>query len=526
MRRNWYIGLAIVLLFMALFFVIWHSLIWFLAILIPLALIWFYDITQRKHTILRNFPVLGHIRYVLEFFRPEIHQYFVADDLSERPFDRETRTVVYERAKGMEDTVPFGTERDIRAIGYEWALHSIAPKHVSEVDPRVTVGSSQCKKPYNASCLNISAMSYGALSPNAIIAMNKGAKIGNFAHNTGEGGLSDHHLAGGGDLIWQLGTAYFGCRTEDGRFDDEEFAKEIKAHGDVVKMIEIKLSQGAKPSHGGILPAAKLNAEIARIRKVPLGKDVLSPPAHPEFDSPEGLLKFIQRVRELAEGRPVGFKLCIGRRSEFLGICKAMLSTGILPDFITVDGAEGGTGAAPMEFVNHVGTPLDEGLNFVHNALVGIGVRHEIRVIASGKVATGFDMVTKMALGADMCNSARAMMMATGCIQSMQCNKNTCPTGVATQDKRLMKGLVIDDKKVRVAQYHNNTIHSFGELVGAMGQTCPKNINPYHLFRRLAADVSKPFAEIYEYLEPGVLLGENIPRSMEKHWKLADAKRF
>jgi glutamate synthase domain-containing protein 2 len=526
MRRNWYIGLAVVLLFMAMFFVIWHSLIWFLAVLIPLGVIWFYDVTQKKHAILRNFPVLGHIRYVLEFFRPEIHQYFIADDLSEKPFDRETRTVIYERAKGIEDTVPFGTERDIRAIGYEWALHSMAPKHVSEVDPRVTVGSSQCTKPYSASCLNISAMSYGALSPNAIMAMNKGAKIGNFAHNTGEGGLSDYHLAGGGDLIWQLGTSYFGCRKPDGKFDDEEFAKEIKAHGDVIKMIEIKLSQGAKPSHGGILPAAKLNQEIARIRKVPLGKDVLSPPAHPEFDSPEGLLKFIQRVRVLAEGRPVGFKLCIGRRSEFLGICKAMLSTGILPDFITVDGAEGGTGAAPMEFVNHVGTPLDEALNFVHNCLVGVGLRHEIRVIASGKVATGFDMVTKMALGADLCNSARAMMMATGCIQSLQCNKNTCPTGVATQDKRLMKGLVIDDKKIRVAQYHQNTIHSFCELIGAMGQTSPSKINPFHIFRRLSADQSKSLAEIYEYLEPGALLGKDIPAAMKKHWDLADAKRF
>jgi glutamate synthase domain-containing protein 2 len=526
MRRNWYIGLAVVLLFMALFFLMWHSLIWFLAILIPLAFIWFYDVTQKRHTILRNFPVLGHIRYVLEFFRPEIHQYFIADDLSEKPFDRETRTVVYERAKGIEDTVAFGTERDIRAVGYEWALHSLAPKPVAEVDPRVMIGSSQCTKPYNASCLNISAMSYGALSPNAIMAMNKGAKIGNFAHNTGEGGLSDYHLAGGGDLIWQLGTAYFGCRKLDGRFDDEEFAKEIQAHGDVVKMIEIKLSQGAKPSHGGILPAAKLNHEIARIRKVPLGKDVLSPPAHPEFDSPEGLLKFIQRVRELAEGRPVGFKLCVGRRSEFLGICKAMLSTGILPDFITVDGAEGGTGAAPMEFANHVGTPLDEALNFVHNGLVGIGLRHEIRVIASGKVATGFDMVTKMALGADLCNSARAMMMATGCIQSLQCNKNTCPTGIATQDKRLMKGLVVDDKKIRVAQYHQNTIHSFCELIGAMGQTCPSKINPFHIFRRLSADLSKPLAEIYEYLEPGALLGKEIPESMKRHWGLADAKRF
>lgn len=526
MRRNWYMGLAVVLIAIALLLLIWHSLIWFLVILIPLAIIWLYDITQKKHSILRNFPVLGHMRFILEFFRPEIQQYFVADDKSERPYDRETRTVIYERAKGVNDTVPFGTDRDIRAVGYEWIQHSINPKHVSEVEPRITVGGPECKQPYSASRLNISAMSFGALSAQAILALNKGAKLGNFAHNTGEGGLSDHHLAGGGDIIWQLGTAYFGCRTKDGHFDDKEFVKELKANENVIKMIEIKISQGAKPSHGGILPAAKLTKEIARIRKVEMGKDVMSPPGHPEFDTPVGLLNFVARLRKLSEGRPVGFKLCIGRRSEFLAICKAMLETKILPDFITVDGAEGGTGAAPLEFSNHLGVPLDEGLNFVHNALIGIGVREHIRIICSGKIATGFDMITKMALGADMCNAARAMMMSLGCIQSRQCNTNTCPVGVATQDKRLAKGLVVDNKKVRVAQYHDNTVHSFCEIVGALGLTSPCEITSDYLMRRTAPDEVKSLAEIYPTIKKGSLLGKSVPEAFAGFWKAADAKKF
>ncbi|NCX93353.1 MAG: FMN-binding glutamate synthase family protein [Gammaproteobacteria bacterium] len=526
MRRNWYIAFGIILLAIAGLFAMWHDLRWFLLILIPIVLIGLYDVTQKQHTLLRNFPVLGHIRYILEFIRPEIQQYFIADDRSERPFDRETRSVIYQRAKGIRDTVPFGTERDIRAVGYQWVQHSMVPKAVSEIEPRVQVGGPDCKKPYTASRLNISAMSYGSLSQNALMALNKGAKIGNFAHNTGEGGLSDYHLAGGGDIIFQIGTGYFGCRDEHGRFSDEEFVKEIKAHGDVVKMIELKISQGAKPSHGGILPAAKLTQEIARIRKVPMGKDVLSPPAHAEFDTPEGMMKFIQRLRDLSEGRPVGFKICIGRRSEFLSICKAMLKTGILPDFITVDGAEGGTGAAPLEFVNHIGAPLDEGLSFVHNSLVGVGLRDKIRVIASGKVATGFDMVSKLALGADMCNSARGMMMALGCIQSMQCHANTCPTGVATQDKRLAKGLDIDDKKIRVAQFHDNTVRSFLEIVGAMGLKNPSDIKPHMVYRRVAEGKVLTYEEIYGNFEPGCFLKGNIPEKWQKPWEEASAERF
>jgi glutamate synthase domain-containing protein 2 len=362
------------------------------------------------------------------------------------------------------------------------------------------------------------------LSDRAILAMNNGARLGNFAHNTGEGGLSTHHLAGGGDLTWQLGTAYFGCRNKDGNFDEKFFAKAVKA--EQVKMVEIKLSQGAKPSHGGILPASKLTHEIAAIRGVPMGEDVISPPAHTAFSTPEGLLQFVKKVRDLSGGKPTGFKLCVGRRSEFLSICKAIVSTQILPDFITVDGAEGGTGAAPLEYTNHVGVPLEAGLVFVHNALVGIGVRDKIRVIASGKVATGFDMVHKLALGADMCNSARAMMMAVGCLQTRQCNNNSCPVGVATQNKRLARGLDVKIKMHRVKNFHDATMHSFAELMGAMGLDEPSELTPHHVMRRISQDTVKSFDEIHDYLAPGVLLKKTLPEDWKKHWDLADAKKF
>lgn len=523
MRRKWYLGFGIVILALFFFFVMMRDAVWFLAVLIPLVAIWIYDLSQKRHTILRNFPVLGHIRYILEFFRPEIQQYFIANDEEEKPFNRETRSIIYQRAKNVMDTVPFGTERNIYEVGYTWVDHSLAPKHSSEVEPRITVGGDDCKKPYSASRLNISAMSFGALSPNAIMALNKGAKQGNFAHNTGEGGLSQYHLQGG-DIIFQIGTAYFGCRDAEGNFDEKEF--KVEANREEVKMIEIKLSQGAKPSHGGILPAAKLTEEIAKVRKVPMGHDVISPPAHTAFDSPRGLLEFVQRLRNLTGGKPVGFKLCIGNRSEFLGICKAMVETKILPDFITVDGAEGGTGAAPLEYTNNVGEPLESSLIFVHNALVGINVRDKIRVICSGKVATGFDIVTKLALGADMCNSARGMMMSVGCVQSKQCNSNTCPTGVATQNKRLQRGLVVDTKKDRVTNFHNNTMKSFLEMIGAMGLTNPSDLKPEFIKRRISEGVVKPFSEIYQYLEPGQLLSNNIPDEYKVYWDKASAEEF
>ncbi len=523
MQRQWYLGLGIIIISVLLLMMIMHDVMWFLAFLIPIIVIAIHDLFQKKNTILRNFPVLGHLRYILEFIRPEIQQYFIASDESERPFNREIRSVIYQRAKNVRDTIPFGTEKNILRVGYSWVLHSLDPKHVSEVEPRITVGGPDCKQPYSASRLNISAMSFGALSGKAIMALNKGALLGNFAHNTGEGGLSQYHLQGG-DLVFQIGTAYFGCRDPQGNFDGNLF--ENIATRTEVKMIEIKLSQGAKPSHGGILPAAKLTQEIARARHVPMGSDVISPPAHSAFNSPIGLLKFIKRLRDLSGGKPVGFKLCVGRKDEFLSICKSMLETNIFPDFITVDGAEGGTGAAPLEFTDYVGEPLESGLLFVHNALVGINVRDKIRIICSGKIAVGFDMVEKIAMGADMCNSARAMMMSVGCVQSRQCDANTCPTGVATQNLRLQRGLVVEEKKHRAANFHKNTMKSFLELVGAMGLRNPSDLHPNFIMRRVSINCVKPFGEIYHYLEPGQLLGKNIPDNFKKYWDLADTNEF
>jgi glutamate synthase domain-containing protein 2 len=523
MRNNFYYAFGVFLLGVFLFLVMFHRIEWFWVVIIPLALIFIHDIVQKKHAILRNFPVLGHLRYVFEFIRPEIRQYFIAGDQEERPYDRETRTLIYERSKNVRDTIPFGTQRDILAVGYEWTLHSMNALKPAEVEPRIIVGSDLCTQPYSSSRLNISGMSFGALSANAVMAMNLGAKLGNFAQATGEGGLSPYHLQGG-DVIWQIGTGYFGCRDEEGHFDPAEFAKE--ANRPEVKMIELKLSQGAKPSHGGILPAAKLTPEIAAIRKAPMGHDVLSPGKHSAFNGPTEMMHFIQKLRELCHGKPVGVKLCLGIRHEFFAMCKAMLATGIYPDFITVDGAEGGTGAAPVEFVNHVGTPLSTGLQFVDNALRGIGLRDKIRIAASGKIATGFDMVTKLAIGADICNMARPMMMATGCIQSMQCNTNTCPTGVATQDKRLQKALVVSDKKHRVANFHEVTLHSFLEIIGAMGLKNPSELTRDRLYRRLNANEVKSFAEIYPHVETGCFVTGNVPEIYKQDWDKAQADRF
>jgi len=410
-------------------------------------------------------------------------------------------------------------------VGYEWMHHSLAPLAVADSEPRVQVGGPQCTQPYLASRLNISAMSFGSLSKNAILALNHGARRGGFAHNTGEGGLSPYHLAPGGDLIWQIGTGYFGCQTPEGRFDAERFAE--KAKHDAVKMIEIKLSQGAKPGHGGILPAAKLTAEIAEIRGVPLGHDVISPPSHSAFSDPRGLLEFVARLRELSGGKPIGFKLCVGYRSEFLGICKAMVETDIVPDFITVDGAEGGTGAAPLELSNSVGMPMRDGLMFVHNALRGFGVRDRLRIIAAGKIVTGFHMVRTLALGADLCNSARAMMLALGCIQARRCNMNSCPVGVATQDPMRMQGLDVEHKAERVTRYHQATIHSFLELVAAAALPGPAEIGPEHVFRRSSATRIQRFDEIYPCISQGALLDSStIPASWRRPYDAAYSDRW
>lgn len=479
----------------------WLWLEWIFA---PLVILGYYDLFQKQQTIRRNFPVIGNFRYLLEMVRPEINQYFVESNIDGKPFSRERRSLIYQRAKGVTDTIPFGTQQDVYATNYEWVNHSLAPKPVLKAEPRVKIGGKDCKQPYEASIYNVSAMSYGSLSQAAVRALNKGAKLGGFSHNTGEGGLSPYHLENGGDLVWQIGTGYFSCRDGAGNFSPEEFKK--RAVLPSVKMIEIKLSQGAKPGHGGILPAAKVTQEIADIRGVVKGKDVLSPPGHTAFDSPEGLLRFVGKLRELSGGKPIGFKLCVGKKREFLSICKAMLSTGILPDFITVDGGEGGTGAAPLEFSNSVGTPLNEGLVFVHNSLVGIGVRDQIRIIASGAVATGFNIMTKMALGADLCNAARPMLFALGCIQALRCNNNTCPTGVATQDPSLWKGLDVGDKSVRVKNFHHATVHSFLEVLSASGLTHPSQIRPWHVQRRIAATTVKHYGELYHFVEKGELL--------------------
>ena len=494
-----------------------------LTLVLPLVVLGVVDLTQTRHAIRRNFPVLGHGRYLLEKIRPEINQYFIESDTDGTPFNRELRSVVYQRAKGVRDTVPFGTQQDVYAAGHEWMNHSLLARAVDDADLRVRIGSKDCTKPYDASVFNVGAMSYGALSGAAIRALNRGAADAGFAHNTGEGGISEHHRLGG-DLIWQLGTGYFGARTPEGDFDPDTFA--LKAADPAVKMIEVKLSQGAKPGHGGILPAAKLTAKIAAVRGVPLGRDVISPPGHRTFRTPLELVLFCDRLRELSGGKPVGIKLCVGKHRELFCILKAMRATGRHLDFITVDGSEGGTGAAPLELTNSVGTPLVEGLLFVHNALVGVGLRDEVKVLASGKVTTGFDVARLLAIGADGCYAARAMMFALGCIQARRCNSNDCPAGVATQLPGLEHGLVVKDKAKRVAQYHRATMKACAELVGAAGLDGHEDLRPWHIHRRVGPTRVMRYDEIYEYLEPGALLGEDVPERYARAWHAAHPERF
>ena len=503
---------------------VWFEGFYGLAFLLPIVGVGLHDMLQTHHSIRRNFPVLGRARWMLESIRPEIQQYFVENNTDGRPFSRERRSLVYQRAKSEISTLPFGTQLDVYATGYEWVNHSLAPKHADPKALRVSIGGPRCKQPYSASILNISAMSFGSLSKNAVLALNHGAKLGGFAHCTGEGGLSPYHLEPGGDVIWNIGTGYFSCRGADGGFDPEKFAERATLSN--VKMIELKLSQGAKPGHGGILPAKKLTPEIAAIRGVPLGEDVLSPPAHSAFKDPLGLLHFIDQLRNLSGGKPTGFKLCVGKRREFLAICKAMIETGIYPDYIAVDGGEGGTGAAPLEFSNHVGSPLNESLVFVHNALVGIGVRKHVKLWVSGRVTTGFDIVSKICMGADVCYAARAMMMALGCIQALQCNTNKCPTGVATQNPWLVRGLAVDDKKLRVRNFHAATIESVAEIIGATGCTSTSDLRPWHLMRRFGPFEVKHYGEIFEYLNEGDLLGTRAPKAFARAWSMARPDSF
>ena len=495
---------------------------WIMAVPLALLLVGIRDVTQRNHSILRNYPITAHMRFLLESIRPEIRQYFLESDTDGTPFSRRKRSIVYQRAKGQLDKRPFGTQLDVYGDQFEWLHHSIAPTPPAKEKFRVTVGSSQCEKPYSLSVFNISAMSFGALSAPAIQSLNRGAKMGNFAHDTGEGGISKYHREGG-DIIWELGSGYFGCRTSDGKFWPQEFARNAAA--DCVKMIEIKLSQGAKPGHGGVLPGAKVSAEISAARGVPPGQDCISPSRHSSFSTPVELMQFIAQLRELSGGKPVGFKLCVGHPWEFLGICKAMLVTNIVPDFIVVDGTEGGTGAAPLEFTDHIGMPLREGLNFVHNALIGIGKRDEIKLGCSGKITSAFDMARVMALGADWCNSARGFMFALGCIQSQSCHTDKCPTGVATQDKSRAQALYVPNKSERVAQFHGSTVKALAEVVAAAGLNHPNELTPYHFFKRAGGDI-KTYAELYPTLQPGELLSGTKDTRFAGSWAMASADTF
>ena len=503
----------------------WHFAILAFVLILPLIVVGIWDMSQKTQTLRRLYPLVCHFRYFLESFRPEIQQYFIESDTNGMPISREYRTLVYQRAKGARDTRAFGSVFENNRVGAEWLNHSLDPEPIHDPNPRITFGEKNCKQPYAASPLNISAMSYGALSKSAIEALNMGAKKDNFAHNTGEGGVSPYHLKHGGDLIWQVGTGYFGCRSDDGGFSAEKFIETASQKS--IKMIEIKLSQGAKPGHGGILPGAKVTAEIAEIRGVPIGEAVISPPAHTAFSTPQGLLDFVAELRELSGGKPVGFKLCIGHKTEFLAICKAMQKSGMTPDFITVDGSEGGTGAAPIELMNSVGTPMRDGLTFVHNALIGFGVRDDIRIIVAGKVISAFHMMRVLALGADTINSARGMMFALGCIQSRHCNTDKCPTGIATQDPARYKNLDIDIKGKRVANYHKAMIHYLADLLAVSGLTHTEQVLPRHINRRVSENEIATYAEIYPTLDDGCLLQKStVPKKWRMDWTMSDGNSW
>ena len=496
--------LAVTMLVLAAFWPIaWLGV----AVFGALALLGTWDLLQTRSTLRRNYPVLAHFRYGLESVGPEIRQYFIEGDTAEVPFSRQQRSLVYQRAKGVMDVVPFGSQQDVYGVDYEWINHSMAPTHVDSHDFRVVIGAASAQ-PYSASVFNISAMSFGALSANAVRALNEGARRGGFYHDTGEGSISPYHREKGGDLVWEIGSGYFGCRDEQGRFSEERFVE--NACSPQVKMIELKLSQGAKPGHGGVLPAAKVSAEIAATRGVPVGHDCVSPATHSAFSTPVGLLQFIARLRELSGGKPTGFKLAIGHPWEWFGIAKAMHETGLLPDFIVVDGAEGGTGAAPAEFIDHVGVPMHEALLLVHNTLVGLNLRDRVRVGAAGKIISAFDIARTMAMGADWCNAGRGFMFALGCIQSQSCHNDRCPTGVATQDPARWRHLDVADKSVRVQQFHDNTLKALRDMLCAAGLEHPRQLGPEHILRRVSPIEVRSLASLYRFLEPGELL-EGVP---------------
>lgn len=497
---------------------------WPLFILFPLTAIGFYDVLQPSHGILRNYPVIGYFRYFFEAIRPSIRQYMMEDDRDPVPFSREQRAMAYRRAKNVLSNQPFGTINDVGRPGYAWISHSIRARHIGDHNFRVTIGGPACRQPYSASILNVSGMSFGAISANAIMALNRGAAIGHFAQNTGEGSISPYHREHGGDLVWQIATGYFGCRTPDGQFDAQAYAR--TAGLPQVKMIEVKLSQGAKPGHGGVLPKAKITAEISATRGVPRDRDCVSPPSHPAFSTPLEFMTFIQQLRSLSGGKPIGIKLCIGHRYEFLAIVKAMLQTGTMPDYIVIDGKEGGTGAAPPELTDHVGLPLIDGLTFVHNALVGAGLREHIRLGASGKLISGFDICRVFALGADFAMVARGFMFATGCIQSRSCHTNRCPTGIATQDPLRQRAVVVPEKSIRVASFHRNTLRAIAEVVGAAGLSHPNELNPSHLQFRQADGTVLRGNQVHPELRPSSLVDGSAGGSLAQEWARARVETF
>ncbi|WP_408095680.1 FMN-binding glutamate synthase family protein [Peredibacter sp. HCB2-198] len=524
MRSLFWYASALALMFHAITFFISPYLLLLCLLTVPLFVIGIIDMKQTKHSIRRNFPVIGHMRYLLEMIRPEINQYFIESNTDGTPFSREERSVVYQRSKKVTDTIPFGTQRNVYEEGYEYVPHSMSPVHVDPKSLRVSIGGKDCKKPYLASIFNISAMSYGSLSKNAVLALNGGAKDGAFAHNTGEGGISPYHLENGGDLIWQIGTGYFGCRDDQGNFNPSLFAE--RASDDRVKMIEIKLSQGAKPGHGGILPKEKLTPEISKIRSVPMGKDVISPPGHSAFTTPKELCLFIQKLRDFSGGKPVGIKLSIGRESEFFAFCKAMLETGITPDYISIDGSEGGTGAAPLEFSNSVGMPGQDAILFVVNTLRGLNLKKDIKVLASGKLTSAFGIIRLLSMGVDVCYAARPFMLSLGCIQALRCNTNDCPTGVATQDPHLVGGLVVTNKRKRVKNFHEQTIKGVAEILGAMGVSDHHDLTPHHLRRRVSQLDVRPLSDMIPWVEEGSYLKGEIPSNWKHAFEAASPESF
>ncbi len=519
------LSLAGVMILLPLVFLL-PGLMPLLLVFLALAGLGTWDVLQRRRTVSRNYPILVHFRYFLESIGPEIRQYFIQSDTEERPFSREQRALVYQRAKGVLDKRPFGSQLDMNSEGYEWIDHSLQPVEIENPDFRITIGQEQCAKPYSCSVFNISAMSFGALSANAILALNHGARMGGFYHDTGEGSISRHHREPGGDLVWEIGSGYFGCRNPDGTFSEERFIE--NAALDQVKMIELKLSQGAKPGHGGILPGAKVTPEIAEARGVPVGRDVVSPASHTAFSTPIELLEFIDRLRELSGGKPVGFKLAIGHPWEWFAIVKAMLQTGRRPDFIVVDGGEGGTGAAPLEFINRLGMPLAEALLLVHNALVGANLRQHIAIGAAGKVTSAFNMARLMALGADWCNAGRGFMFSLGCIQALNCHTGLCPSGVATQDPRRSRNLDVNDKSLRVYNFHRSTLEALANLLAAAALRHPSQLGPEHIIRRQSRTTAYSYMDLYTFLEPGALVsgGELGHTVFERFWASADPESF